>query len=566
MQPHARILRIFPWIAILFGGLTSLQWVSPLAQAQAIPIVTSVVNSASNVRAQLPGSGIAQGSLFVAQGTSLGPASIVIAASFPLSTSIAGTSVKVTVGGVTRDAIMYYSSAQQIAAILPSSVPVGKGTFTVSYNGSTSTPFPITVVKTTIGVFTLNTSGGGDAIATLGNSFVGPLNAANPGDVVALWATGLGPVSGDETQPATQVDMPDIPVQAWVAGKPADVLFRGRNGCCSSVDTIYLRIPAGVSGCVTPVVFQTGDYVSNTTTIPVAPSGHVCAPNVPGFQAADVQALFAKPTLSYAAVGLFRGGSIIGNELVAIIADGANGIFARTTPLPGGWGATNWDVVPPGSCLVNTGGAFNGAFLTFQWLDGGASLNISGAGGLRSIPQIPPPLILSFAGQNYFGALDFPGNYLKPGTFTVTVPGGKDVGPFTASINYPEPILQWTNQRSITSIDRAQGTTVTWTGGDPNGLVEILGFSTTAGNRAAGSAFVCTARTSDQSFTVPPYVTLAMAPSNPTIPAAIFPSSLWVLGFSAPTRFQATGVDLGVVNQWSNEARTVNYTGATGIP
>src|SRR5262249_30746881 len=157
----------------------------------------------------------------------------------------------------------------QIAAILPSSIPVGKGTFTVTFNGRTSAPFPINVVKTTIGVFTLNTSGGGDAIATLGSGFVSPLNAANPGEIVALWATGLGPVSGDEAQPASQFDMTDIPVQAWVGGVSTPVLFRGRNACCSAVDVIYVRIPPIVSGCVTPVVFQSGDSVSNTTTIPV---------------------------------------------------------------------------------------------------------------------------------------------------------------------------------------------------------------------------------------------------------------------------------------------------------
>jgi len=560
MKPLPIIQRLS---AVLFVAVTALSPVIlPVAAQAQNPVVKSVTNGAGNVLADLPSSGIAQGSLFAVKGSGLGPAVIVVAATFPLSTSIANTSIKVSVGGVTRDAIMYYSSAIQVAAILPSSVPAGHGTLTVTYNGATSASFPINVVKTTIGVFSLNTSGGGDAIATLGSGFVTPLNAANPGDIVAFWATGLGPVSGDETQPAQQFDMTDIPVQAWIGGKPADVLFRGRNACCSGVDTIYLRVPQGASGCVTPVVFQTGDNVSNTTTIPVAGTGRVCAPSTPGLTASDVQRLFSKTTFSLGAVSIFRGN----NMAVPTVVDGASGTFARTTPFPGGWGATNWDLVPPGSCVVDTGTAFNGAFLTFQWLDSGAALTVSGAGGSRTVPRLPTPIVQNFGAQNYLGVLDFPGVYVIPGQFTISGPGTSDVGAFTATMNYPQPVLQWTNQDAVTSIDRSQGTTVTWTGGDPNGYVQIYGFSTAASNQSAGSSFVCTARTSDQRFTVPAHVTLAMAPGTPSVPAAIWPSSLWVLGFSAPTFFQAQGLDLGIVSQWSNNARTLTYTGSAGIP
>lgn len=374
----------------------------------------------------------------------------------------------------------------------------------MTYNGATSAPAPITVVKTTVGVFTLNTSGGGDAIATLGSGFVGPLSAANPGDVVALWATGLGPVSGDETRPAQQADMTDVPLEAWVGGKPADVLFRGRNACRSAVDTIYIRIPPGIAGCVTPVVFRTGDYVSNTTAIPVAESGKVCTPNLPGFTTADVEHVSAKPTFSYGAVGLFRGGSVMGTELVPFVLDGGYGTFARTTLLPGGWGAMNWDALPPGSCIANTGAAFNGAFLTFQWLDSSPSLTVKGAGGARSIPRLAFPLVQSFEVWSYLAAVDFPGNYVKPGQYTISGPGGADVGAFTAGVNYPSPMLVWTNQASITSIDRTKGVTGTWTGGAPNGCVQIVGFSTPVANKGAGAGFVCRARTGDGTFTVPP--------------------------------------------------------------
>jgi len=61
----------------------------------------------------LPNSPIAQGSIFIVFGQNLGPASIAQANKFPLPSSqgLAGTSIKVTVGGTTLDAIMLYTLA-----------------------------------------------------------------------------------------------------------------------------------------------------------------------------------------------------------------------------------------------------------------------------------------------------------------------------------------------------------------------------------------------------------------------------------------------------------------------
>ena len=51
------------------------------------------------------------------------------------------------------------------------------------------------------------------SLNTLGDGFVSAVNAAHPGDTVALWGTGLGPVSFDESRAATQADM-NVPVEA----------------------------------------------------------------------------------------------------------------------------------------------------------------------------------------------------------------------------------------------------------------------------------------------------------------------------------------------------------------
>src|ERR1043166_3913667 len=198
------------------------------------PIITAIENAATNIPPGLPNAAIAQGALFVVKGRNLGPANAVVASAFPLRTSIGGTSIQVTVGGTTVDAIMYYSLAGQIAAILPSRTPAGTGTLVVTYNGLASVTAPIVVVASNIGVFTLNTTGAGDAVATLPatNTVVSPSNAPNPGEIVTLWATGLGPATGDESQPAQQADLTSIPLRVFIGGQPANVLFRGRNACC----------------------------------------------------------------------------------------------------------------------------------------------------------------------------------------------------------------------------------------------------------------------------------------------------------------------------------------------
>jgi uncharacterized protein (TIGR03437 family) len=235
------------------------------------PMITAIENAATNIPPGLPNSASAQGALFVVKGKNLGPPNIVIASTFPLATSIGGTSIQVTVGGTTVDTIMYYSLAAQIAPILPSRTPVGTGTLTVTYNGLASATTPIVVVASNIGVFTLNSTGSGDAVASLPatNTFVSPSHAPNPGEIVTLWGTGLGAVSGDESQPAQQADLTNVPLKVFIGGQPASVLFRGRNACCTGVDTVYVTIPQGLTGCANSVIMQIGNLVSNATSIPI---------------------------------------------------------------------------------------------------------------------------------------------------------------------------------------------------------------------------------------------------------------------------------------------------------
>ena len=172
----------------------------------AAPNIASVSNAASNISPGLPNAPIAQGAIFVVYGSGLGPANITFASTAFQSTTVSGTSVSVTVSGTTVAAPLYYTSATQVAALLPSNTPTGNGTITVTYNNQPSNSAPITVVTRNLGIFTVDSSGGGPGIVTYADySLVSPTKAANcggpnttcgaanPGDTLILWATGFGP-------------------------------------------------------------------------------------------------------------------------------------------------------------------------------------------------------------------------------------------------------------------------------------------------------------------------------------------------------------------------------------
>jgi len=118
--------------------------------AQPAPQVNSVVSAASYWNPIMKNSLLAAGSLVVIFGTNLGPAALTQASAFPIPTTLAGTSVAIIGApqGATQ-AYMIYTSANQVAVILPSNLAlqatrgVADYTIAVSYNGIRSNPYTI---------------------------------------------------------------------------------------------------------------------------------------------------------------------------------------------------------------------------------------------------------------------------------------------------------------------------------------------------------------------------------------------------------------------------------------
>jgi uncharacterized protein (TIGR03437 family) len=214
-----------------FGAITALIFFSSAARAQT-PVINphGIVNGGSFMSPGLPGGSIAQGSLFTIFGENLGPATTVQPAALPFPNTLGGVSVSITQGSVTMPAIPYNAGANQINAIMPSTAPLGLVSVRVTFNGVPSNPSPVNVVNSSVGI--LGAQGPG-VIQNFNSQTDQPVNTpfipATPGQLVILWATGLGPVTFPDNVTPTSGSLP-TPIEVWVGGQSVtNIQYDGRS-------------------------------------------------------------------------------------------------------------------------------------------------------------------------------------------------------------------------------------------------------------------------------------------------------------------------------------------------
>lgn len=502
--------------------------------AAAPPVITAIVNAASYAPLGSPNSAIAEGSIFVVFGTELGPADLQTASGFPLSANLGGTSIRITVGASAVDAILLYTSTSQVAAILPSNTPTGIGLLAVTYEGRTSQSAAFRIVRSAPGILAQNQAGGGPALAQNFNSSEDqPRNSltrpARPGQMVTLWGTGLGPIAGNDAIAPAPQDM-NVSLELTVGGKVAPVRYKGRSSCCAGVDQIVFEVPRDVEGCFVPVVVRTGDFVSNFTTISVASNGQACA-DLAGISGSDLERVSNGADLNFGSILLSLNRSYddgYGDSGVFYNEGGSAQFFrsnrALLSPLPSGLPSL-------GSCLVSTGSVSRAILSMPVALDAGPVLNLSGPNGVRQLPLRGPG---SYSNQFSSNAPQV--EYLQAGDYVVdNGTGGRDVGPFKATLKIPQPF-------SATTQQSANVTMVTWTGGDPTGYVMIQGFSLSPVTRTSTN-FICTERVSARQFSIPAAVRLSL-PQN--FGEGAFGGTIRVTApVWAPVR--ANGLDIGAI-------------------
>ncbi|HUS05154.1 MAG TPA: hypothetical protein VMZ52_02580 [Bryobacteraceae bacterium] len=548
--------------------------------ASAQPRVNSVLNNYSFTLPGLPNYGIAQGSLFVVFGAGVGPS---ITPTLPdlsktsLTTNLNGVTVSITVSGTTVQAPLYYVSATQVAGILPSNTPVGTGTITVSYNGQTSSTAPITVVPAAFGLLTLSGNGTGPAAvfnASNRNGYVTPGTAANPGDTLVLWGSGLGASPGDETKyPFLQTDL-KANVRVYIGGVQAQIAYAGRSQF-PGLDQINVVVPQGVSGCSVGILVQTGNYVSNAATIAVAPAGgRTCSdPVTSGLSSSELEGLLNKGTVRTGFIGLSKsttqtppisvGGITVGGSTNT--SDSASALFSQYTAAQFTTSAA-FQTTSLGSCntfvfqgaagstpQVTTPVVLDAGTITMRKPDGSSVTLTKVQGGFYSVSGSdaqgsPSPLFIPNTG----------------GQFSFTNTGG-EVGVFSgAQINMP-PALNWTNMASINTVSRAQGVTVNWDRSTPySGFVTISGtsFSLSGSNTSnvTITGFTCTAPYSDGTFTVPSYVLLSLISGSGNVGGIAIPTGSLSLSLNAaPVRINAPNVDYAAVSATTSTGKSVTY-------
>ena len=528
---------------------------APIAFAQT-PTVSGLLNNYSYTLPGLPSYGIAQGSIFDIFGTYLASTASPLQATPPQS--LDGVSISVTVNGATTTPLIYSVSPGQIDAVLPSATPAGKGTLTVTTSAGASAPFDIQVVPSGFGILTLNSGTGPAAGYDINNNYAlfSYTSAVNPGEMLELWGTGLGPIANDATDTAV-----GVPVEVDIAGIQASVEYAGRSAFVG-LDQIDVVVPSGVAGCNVSVVVVESGVVSNFATLPVASSGRTCSDPINPFTATVLNDLSKNGSFSYGFIDIGTGA----------LGDSGAATFARIGAAEvnsGQYANALGQVTSIGSCNVYT-------FITSStptaaivenlpkvtYLDAGSVIDIGGPGGTTTpmnqetnigagVYATTPYLCGQLCAVSFIPATG--------GSFTFNNrSGGSDVGAFTANLQMPPPIV-WSNMNSIASpIQRANGITVTWTGGDSNTYVQITGISDAVNPGASsvlGGVFTCMAPTSAGTFAVPPAVLLSLPPSDSLDSYGL----LAVNNYINPVPFTAPGIDYAFVEGYFSDVILTAY-------
>lgn len=537
--------RVF-WMWMMLG-LSTLAWSQPVLRSD-----NPVVNGGSYT------TGIAPGSIFVVFGTNLAGDAVVVNSSLPVQTRLGDVSVRFTpaAGGNSIDALMVYTTRNQIAGLLPSSAAPGDYNVTVTYNNRTSAPARVTVVARNFGIVSADGSGTGQGqlqnfrsatewdLNRVAKGRLGPYTTspAAPGQVLVIWGTGLGADPASDQDGGVSRNF-TADTRVLLAGREITPAYAGRSSGLPGTDQINFTLPADAPlGCSIPLQVRAGDTYSNTVFIAVAQPGATACQH---------------PHLNQEAlVRISEGGKIVTGSFVlskqstsisvmGFSLDTTTELISGSFQRVGAGGVANISgnqasVLPMGACTVfrMTGGqeALLYGAPPVEPLDAGAQLVLNGPGAAnvavlregtsktytktlaQSTPGLPGGLPGGIPGLG--GGTN--ASVITQGTYTLRGTGGADIGPFTATLTVPAPIT-WTNQSSINEINRNAGVTVTWSGGGSNDLVFILG---TSARRAGGTqdkpifdavVFVCQANASAHTFTVPATVLSQLPPTTGSI-------------------------------------------------
>lgn len=335
------------------------------------------------------------------------------------------------------------------------------------------------------------------------------------------------------------VNMPNLPLTLWLGGVQAQVTYQGRSGCCIGEDQIVFVVPANVpTGCAVPLAVQIGNKISNYTVMAVAPAGsRTCTPSNSTFTSNLVQQITTSSgTITHGEIDISRQPNFNAQGQVSGNLDYGKAVFISFT-VPAAlqpFIVSYIDDSPAGTCAVynNLNGGQGNYLANFNALDAGPSIKVTGPNGSQTIPT-------NGAGKVTLAA----GTFLSPGAYTFTGAGGADIGSFTAPFTIPAPpTLTSPASGPNVPVTRANGITLTWSGGVAYSIIQIQGQNATDNSGTIGANFTCFAAASAGTFTIPPSVLLALPPGN-------F-GGLELQAYTAYSTFTASGLNHGDITMY----------------
>jgi virginiamycin B lyase len=236
-----------------------------------------IVNNASFAAGSSP---LAPGSIVAIFGNSLTDGTACLQPTcFPtlnngkLNTTLNGA--QVTVNGML--APILYASPSQLGIQMPIELTGDSTSVQVTVGGQTSAPHVISLAQVAPGIFfTSSVPNNLGGINHVDGSAVTFQNPAKAGELVLLYATGLGQVTtavptGELPPPGG--DSTVLPVTVSFDGVPVTPDFAGLSGCCVGENQVNVRIPSTTrSGDDIPVLLTVGGQQSNTVITSVRPN------------------------------------------------------------------------------------------------------------------------------------------------------------------------------------------------------------------------------------------------------------------------------------------------------
>jgi uncharacterized protein (TIGR03437 family) len=248
-------------IALTVSGFTVLPWNYDAAVAP--PQINSVVNAADGTKP------VAPGGLISVYGQQMSPVNIATQ-QIPLPTALGESCL--TVNGVAVP--MLFVSGQQINGQLPANVN-GNATMTLFTPGGISNNFYFSILSAAPSIFRSGTAGPETGLATIyrndNGQLITPTNPIHPGDIIIIYATGMGRTSPfvDSGLPAPALPLPNTVISASVTlgGAPLNVLYAGLVPGEVGVYQINASVPSGVpQGMDIPLVVS---QAGSSTTLSV---------------------------------------------------------------------------------------------------------------------------------------------------------------------------------------------------------------------------------------------------------------------------------------------------------